>query len=154
MSTKPASIWLPDTALRQLIYAIFISVYVRNFTSTSFSFLICKKGESWLSGFPDISLFFLSLKPYLISFSGLGNRLSSCGAACQTPAGSRGFFSRLTFRGNPEVEESVYAQGQWRELCRQEMSSLAGKWLTPAWGQLPNVLKFVWAPSPSFVLSR
>lgn len=61
MSREPASIWLPGTTLRQLIYVIFISVYVRNFTSASFSFPICKKGKSWLSVFPNISLFSLGL---------------------------------------------------------------------------------------------
>lgn len=150
MSREPASVWLPNTALRQLIYVIFISVYVWNFTSASFSFLICKKGKSWLSVFPDLSLFSLSLYPHLISCSKLGNRLSPCSVGCQGP---EIFFSRLTFRGNPEVEESIYAQGQWRELCRQEMSSLAGKWLAPAWGQLPSALRSFGAPSPSFVLS-
>lgn len=153
MSREPASVWLPDTALRQLRYVIYISVYVWNFTSASFSFLICKKWKSWLSVFPDVSLFSLSLYPHLISCSRLGNRLSPCGVGCQVPSGSRDFFSRLTFRGNPEVEESVYARGQWRELCRQEMSSLAGKWLAPAWGQLPSALRSFGAPSPSFVLS-
>lgn len=85
MSREPASVWLPNTALRQLIYVIFISVYVWNFTSASFSFLICKKGKSWLSVFPDLSLFSLSLYPHLISCSRLGNRLSPCSVGCQGP---------------------------------------------------------------------
>lgn len=85
MNREPASVWLPNTALRQLIYVIFISVYVWNFTSASFSFLICKKGKSWLSVFPDLSLFSLSLYPHLIFCSRLGNRLSPCSVGCQGP---------------------------------------------------------------------
>lgn len=68
------------------------------------------------------------------------NWLSPCGGRRKAPAGSRDFsVPRLPWQ--PGSGGVILSTGSVEGVCRQEMSSLVGKWLAPAWGQLPGILR-------------